>query len=453
MCNLRFILTLLLLTVLVAAYDFGEAASIIDIAPTGASVYSIAATDLQESAGIDLLISYDKDALEVSQVSSGALTTGALMEKNTATPGIVRIVFITAGVIKGSGVLASITFKPKGTAQASQPKLSSSVYAASGTQLAVQSTSDTPQPPPENKSEGGVIKNSAVASSTATGGGSAMSGAGFALPSPIPNSTQITTTPGTVSLPQEPAAQNDLLRDDVRKEGRREETAYQNVPANSGAVAGGGTATSRESTAPVDLPDTKTSAARSTFKSSQSVLDRFRTYQDVRTVKRLATLFDQSALHAAGIIQSPAIVVTDGKALMTVTIDLDNQADTPSFSLKGANLKSIRRVSDKKWELVALPQKGKIDVRLSILLKGERNEIPLVAVPPIDKTGAGLTALSAAALDTLLAKPLINNKPAYDLNADGRQDYLDDYILIAHWLLEQRLSVNGVGRKPAAAGR
>ena len=164
-------------------------------------------------------------------------------------------------------------------------------------------------------------------------------------------------------------------------------------------------------------------------------------------MKRLSNLFDERNLQASGIVQSPAIVVSDGKTLVTVAVDLANETDTPSFSLKGANLKSIRRVSSKKWELDALPQKGKSDVRLSIILKGERIEIPLVAVPPLHQAGAELIALPVAALDALLAKPLKNSKPAYDLNSDGLQDYVDDYILVAHWLLKQQRSV---GKKPAA---
>lgn len=447
MFNIRLILTMTLLTVLVAAPDYGEAASIINIAPAGAAAYSITATDLQESAGIDLTVFYDAAALESPKVKSGVLTASAFMQENVATSGIVRIVFITGGAIKGTGELASVTFTSKGKASAQQPKLSSSVYAVTGSQLAVQSTSGTPQTPPENIKVDDTVKNSAASSSSAAGGS-----AGYVYPASGQSTQQTGATLGSVSISQEPATQNDLFREDVRKEERREETAFQNVPADSGVVAVGGTAAPRETAATV-VTETKTVSMRSTLKSSQSVLDRFSAYKDIRTLKRLSTLFDQSALQAAGIVQSPAIVVTDGKSIMTVAVNLPDEFDSPSFSLKGANQKSIRRVSDNKWELDLLPQKGKSDVRLSILLKGERTEIALVAVAPIDRRGTELTALSAADLDTLLARPLKNKKPAYDLNSDGRQNYLDDYILVAHWLLKQQHSSNGVVGKPAADGK
>jgi hypothetical protein len=108
-------------------------------------------------------------------------------------------------------------------------------------------------------------------------------------------------------------------------------------------------------------------------------------------------------------------------------------------------------VSERKWELDALPQKGKSDVRLSLLLKGEHIEIPLVVVPPLGQAAARqVDALSAAALDALLAKPVKNGKPLYDLNSDSKQDYQDDYLLVAHWLLKQQQSASGAARKPAA---
>ncbi len=87
-------------------------------------------------------------------------------------------------------------------------------------------------------------------------------------------------------------------------------------------------------------------------------------------------------------------------------------------------------------------------MRLSIILGDERTEISLVAVPPINQTGALLLSLSDAALDDQLAKPLTNNNPAYDMNSDGKQDYLDDYILVAHWLLKQKLSVKKEDKTP-----
>jgi hypothetical protein len=445
MCNLRFILTLLLMAVMVSAYDYGEAATIFNIAPSGAASYSITATDLPDASGVDLTITYDIATLEAPKVTSGVLTSSAMVASNTDVPGLVRIAFITAGVIKGTGQLASITFDKKGKVPAPQPILSSSAFTATGAQLAVQSTSGTPQPTNQAASTGGTDNN---ATNPGSGGGSTGNSAGGMTFTPGQSTPPSGSTLGSVSLPQEPGG-NNPFREEVRKDERHDEAAYPNGAANSGATPGGNTAASQETSSPVAAPEAKTVGIRTTLKTSQSVLDSFRTFKNSRTLKQFSSLFDMSALHEAGIVQLPGIVVTDGKSLVTVTVDLVNEADTPSFSLKGANLKSIRRLSDKKWELVALPQKGKSDVRLSIILKGESIEIPLIVVPSIDQAATSkLDALTAATLDALLAKPLINNKPGYDLNSDGKQDYLDDYILVAHWLLKQQRSLNGTVKKP-----
>lgn len=435
MYNIRIILTTLFMIVLVAASNRSEAAAPITIASSGPTSYSITAFDLPEAAGMELTVTYDATAFGEPKVKSGSLTSSAMMQENVATSGVVRIVFITGGTIKGTGELASITFTSKGKATALQPKLMSSVYSASGSQIAVQSISETTQTPSENKvevdkSKSSTVSETAPATSTAT-------------------TSQYTTNIGTVSLPQQVGSNTDPARQDLRIEERVEQYQYQNETATSGARP----PVSREIAADVSIPVAKTVAKLPILKSVVSVPERFRTFKEIRNVKRLVTLFDEDALHEAGIVQKPAIVVTDGKSLVTISVDLAKVTDTPSFSLKGANLKSIRRLSNNKWELDALPQKGKSDVRLSIILKGESIEIPLVAVPPLIQPGTALVALSESALDGVLAKPLKNNKPVYDLNSDGKQDYQDDYILLAHWLLKQQLGARETGqkKKPAAA--
>lgn len=227
-----------------------------------------------------------------------------------------------------------------------------------------------------------------------------------------------------------------------------EEPEKTTVPSESVVLTSDSASSQNDASA---APAAKTAGVRSTaaMKPLRSVPEQFRLYQDTRTVARLSKLFDSKAYSAAGIVQSPEIAVADGESLVTIAIELTNEVDTPSFSLKGANMKSIREISDNKWELDALPQRDKTDVRLSILLKGERTEISLVAVPSLNKTGSALLALTDGELDALLANPLTNNSPAYDLNADGKQDYLDDYILVAHWLLNQKRSITNTDVIPS----
>lgn len=453
MPKLRVTLTLLLLTALVVASDYCGAATPITITTIVPGKYLITATNLPDAAGMDLSITYNEAFLKDPIVSSAALTPSGsvMMVPNTATPGFIRIGFITGGSIKGSGEIALISFT-KIKDPAPQPLLATpNVYSATGTQLAVESkSSDASLPSPETKNETDTVKETKITSNS--GGGSTIySGGG------VPTATaQVSMSPASVSVPQETGIKNELLRQDFRKDALREDPYYQSVPADISPVTVGGLPNSGRAVDAVVVAESKTAALRQTLKSSPSVIDRFRAYKGVRTVKLLSALFDDNAtvMLAAGIVQLPAIVVTDGKVLVTVEVDLANDTTTPSFSLKGANLKSIRRVSDNKWELDALPQKNRSDVRLSIIKKGDRIEIPLVAVPPLQQPAAAeFVALSGAALDLLLAKPLKSNKLVYDLNSDGKQDYLDDYILVANWLLNQQKYSTKVGQKPVAAGK
>lgn len=451
MGKLRIILILLMVTVLTAASDFCEAAAPVTISQVGASsTYSITTVDLPEAAGMDLVVKYDPLYLESPQVKTGNLVpSGALMVPNVATAGYIRIAIVTGGVIKGTGELISISFTAKNK-PAPLPTLSSSVYSALGSQLAVDSSSPFAQPSNVASNTNGSKTAPSGNSGTVSAGTSTVSSSATTASQ---STVQTTSMPGSVLLPQESGAAGTgaVSRDDSRWEIARADAGTGYAAATPSVDSKNRPAASMEAVVMSAVPATQSKAASSTLQSRQSVLDRFRTYKDVRSLKQFSALFDVSSLRAAGIVQSPAMVVSDGKSRVTISIDLGKATDAPSFSLKGANQKSLRRMSDNKWELEALPQKGKSDVRLSILLKGEHIEIPLVVIPPLGQAYTReFDAFTATTLDAQLAKPLKNNKPAYDLNSDKKQDYIDDYILVGHWLLKQQPGLKGVVTKPAA---
>ncbi len=449
MRNLRYILTLLLLAVLVAASDYGEAATPVTIALTGPSTYSITATDLPESSGMELSISYDVSTLESPQVKSGTLTASAMMDQNISTPGQIRIVFISSGAIKGTGELARISFTLKAGAQAKLKSFTASVYSQSYTQVPVTVTP--------------IIDVNAAGSSAAQSGSdnSATSGTTTGATTGVTTGATAGATTGTTAGALTPVYTGSIRFPDTQQQ--QEQKSESKKPENSSdsqteslqQYSQPPSSESNETASSVVTSDIskKTVSPGIKLHSIKGVLARFRDYQGQRTLKGFTPLFEESEGKATGIVQRPALIVSDGKSLVTVTVALPPESDSPVFSLKGANQKAVRRISENKWELDALPQKGKIDVRLSIILKGERIEVPLAVVPPLNPVETGLAALSAAALDTLLAKPLKNNKPAYDVNSDGIQDYLDDYILVAHWLLKQQSGVNKGGNKPIAVGK
>ena len=69
----------------------------------------------------------------------------------------------------------------------------------------------------------------------------------------------------------------------------------------------------------------------------------------------------------------------------------------------------------------------------------EQADISLVVIPPLDAAVNKATqSLSEKGINALLAKGQSKGKLVYDLNSDGHQDYLDDYILVAHYLLKMQ---------------
>lgn len=450
MGKLRIILILLMVTVLTAASDYCEAAAPITISQTGSGSYSISTVDLPEASGMELVVKYNADYLTAPQVKSGALIpSGSLFVPNTSSAGNIRIGIVAGGAIKGTGEMVAITFTVN-KKSAPLPTLTASVFSEAGTQLAVDSSSPFAQLPGAASNTDGSKTAPSGNSGTVSAGTSAVSSS---TTTASQSTVQTTSMSGSVLLPQESGAAGTgaVSREDSRWEIARDDAGTGYAAATPSVDSRNRPAASAEAAVAAAVPATQSKAASSTLQSRQSVLDRFRTYKDVRSLKQFSALFDVSSLRAAGIVQSPAIVVSDGKSRVIISIDLGKVTDTPSFSLKGANQKSLRRVSDKKWELEALPQKGKSDVRLSILLKGERIEIPLVVIPPLGQAYTReFDAFTATTLDAQLAKPLKNNRPAYDLNSDKKQDYIDDYVLVGHWLLKQQHGVKGVVTKPAA---
>lgn len=439
------ILSFLVLSVFAAASSQCEAATSITISSVGGSSYSVTTTDLPDASGMDLTISYNSDYLKDPKIVAGALISGALMVPNTATTGVIRIGIASGGTIRGSGELVSLSFTKTGKNPAPQPQLSASVYSTDYSRIAVSTAGSG-----EVASAGSTNTTSAGAGNPGTATSAVSTGTATSAATSAPASISSVSTVGSISLSQEQSAGISGSRDQLSRVTGRGDAETSTASAAPDVVAGGGSSAARES-AVTDTKRVTASGMHSALESSRSVLDRFRTYTDSRSVKRLSALFDDSALRASGVVQSPAIVVSDGKSHATVTVDMGKETDSPSFSLRGANQKSLHKVSGNKWELVVVPQKGKYDVRLSVLLKGKRVEIPLVVIPPLGRdVTREFAALTAADLDMMLMKAEKNKKPAYDLNADTRQDYIDDYILVGHWLLKQSHRTKSTVRKPAA---
>jgi hypothetical protein len=173
-------------------------------------------------------------------------------------------------------------------------------------------------------------------------------------------------------------------------------------------------------TAPVTVPTT-------------SVLERFRTYSGPRTPAALTELF--AAPLAADVLQQPKVVLSDGATAVRITITPGSpDSKAPNVAFKGARLISLNRSTKDEWIIEALPDAGTLKASLILLGDTGTREIPLTVSPTlpkeIDLSEAGFVAYLRGVQSTL--------QPQFDLNDDGRNDYLDDYIFTANYLAGPR---------------
>jgi hypothetical protein len=158
------------------------------------------------------------------------------------------------------------------------------------------------------------------------------------------------------------------------------------------------------------------------------VLERFRTYQGAKTPAAMMELFRKPIANT--IHQEPAIVVSDGKTSFRLIADLPaGSVISPNFALSGAKMVSLKSGEvPGRWIVEAMPAKSVLKATVTILQDGSIYEYPLTVVPPI-------AAISGKEADfTVFLKDSGVKAPKFDLNADGKHDYQDDYIYTAHYL-------------------
>lgn len=160
-----------------------------------------------------------------------------------------------------------------------------------------------------------------------------------------------------------------------------------------------------------------------------SVLERFRTYAGPRTPAALKALFDAPV--AADALQQPAIALSDGAATVMISVAAgtpDNRAPNVAFS--GAQLISLKRGTAEGWDIEALPAAGALKASLILLTGSGTREIPFTVAPTLPRE----TDLSEPGFAAFLRAAGSAPQPGFDLNDDGRRDYVDDYIFTANYL-------------------
>lgn len=171
--------------------------------------------------------------------------------------------------------------------------------------------------------------------------------------------------------------------------------------------------------------------------TQNSVLKNFHKYKGERSVKAFIALFDQEPL--IGFRQDPPIALSDGKAMVKISfIAMPSGNATPEVKLKGATLISLKKDPDNTntWIAEVRPDKGTCTATLTVPQGTITMVFPIVvALKAVAEPGKP-DMLTKEQFEMFLRDRSMAQKPQYDMNGDGKIDYLDDYIVTANYLVK-----------------
>lgn len=402
---LRKIFSLAVILIIVLAASISHAVSTLSLVSAGDSAYQLEGTGMEGAAGFDITVYYDPAVLAAPKVAQGALLSGAMLAVNPNAPGVVRISAVTLSPVNGSGQLLTLAFT-RTSGGAGIRSLAARLIDLSGKPLPSQVR---------------------VAVAPGTSGGSSAPDSVTSRETPRESDSPAAgTAPGTIigilPLPATglPAKEDRDREPAPEPEPARPEPAPEPVVSTAKAFNG---------------PEMKSK----TVYTQPSILERFRDFRDKRTMKACVKLFEQEQL--IGFRQEPAVVLADGRAKATVRfISTPERERTTDLALMGAKLAGSRRdpESSNTWIVTILPEKGSDRVTLSVPQKDLLMVCPLTVAPKaeidLDRSGA----VNEADFGLFLKKRGTPEKPLFDLNNDGKRDYIDDYIFTANYIARGR---------------
>ena len=406
--------TFLLLSTSIA---FGAA---VTITSAGNGVFIINGSQLDGVGGIDLNVVYDSPSLGSPTISQGSFISGGgmfLANPNFA-PNTIKIAIVRQPVFSGSGQLAVISFATH-TGTGAVKVTTNSMISGTGAPISVAGSSSANDFQTTLSDPATTTTSESGSTVSTTSGGSTVNTTSSTV------GTTSSSTPaylGTVSMPG-----------DDQKSGSTKPVEPVGVPV-----------TPTEPAPVVEQPDAKTEAVVPEVKtdaaakpqeikisSYTSVLERFQSYQGEKSPAIMVALFKKPV--ATSIRQEPAIAISDGKINVRIIAEAPaNESTSPNFALTGAKMISLKK-DDKSgsWILEALPQAKSLKATVTILAGGSVIDFPFTLVPPVSGVFLEETEFAAFLKDS-------NTKsPKFDLNSDGRHDYLDDYIYTAHYLIKK----------------
>ena len=437
-----FTLLTFLVSLLLIQAEGAYAAVTLSVAPSGTNRFVVNGSPLDGVAALDITISYDAGMLASPVVEKGSAAGPALFAANPNAGGSVRIAIINATPLQGSGPLAILTFTGKGSGTGNLG-ITASVVDKDGRQvpvIPVGYTAATVTPPPATGGEttSGDTTTGDTGTGDTTGEGTTGTGqTGTTTGTGATGTTGSTPVPVTVGAGQPTWLAGVTIPTDADSAATpdkelKDEPATPTVEPPQEKGSQPRQASPRE---PVAEPAPPVPTAERKTTTASSVLAKVRDFKGERTPKVLMGLF--TTAEGAKYRQQPPVALSDGVASVKVWVAVPATAKSaPNFALKDAKLVSLRRDIDGSWIVETKPVKGTYTSTVTMLLDGVMSEIPVVVSPTADitvvKPGVPPTE---AEFSQFLKERGTDKAPRFDLNKDGKRDYLDDYIFTANYLV------------------
>ncbi len=398
------------------------AVSMVSTSSASDGVFLLQGIGIEGAAGLDINITYDTTTLASPRVVEGPLIAGAMTAVNPNVPGVIRIVVIRLSPVNGSGVIATLTFNRTGSSPGRIIALSAKLADVKGNLLsslvqvnnpseAVASTSDS--------SQGQYTTSGASSPATTSGTPGTPSTAPAAVIIAAPSTKAEESKPGT-------EAEKGI------QPGPPEVTGEGGIGASRPSQSADVAPASSQATAAAKIPESKV------FMQT-SVLDRFKEYRGKPTPEAFLALFEQD--NTFWCRQDPAVALSDGKTVVRVTfITTPGNKTSSDIAVMGARLISLRKDPDNTntWIAELVPEKGEYRASLAVSQGDVKMVYPLTIAPKLTMYGSYAGAMTGGDFYGYFKKRGTSASTAFDVNNDGKRDYLDDYDITANYLAGTR---------------
>jgi hypothetical protein len=390
------------------------AVSALTVSSSGNGGFVLRGTGMDSVAALDITIAYDTTVLANPRVVQGGLISGALMAVNPNVPGTVRMGVVTTSPIQGDGVIATLNFDLAGNSPGRIISIKASLSNSNGNQLPVQA--QILNPSDESVSTSATPLNAGTQSGTTVSSGGATPDVGRQI---VVGGGVMPSDNSAAIAKKETSSASETMPEPVR-----ETPAVSQEPVSYAA----GT---EQSAQPVDQSKT--------IYAQKKVLELFRDYKGERSVKAFTALFNQTP--PSGFRQDPPIVLSNGKATVKISFIATPSGNKPPFvRVEDATLLSLKSdpSSTNTWIAELRPVKKTVSAALFVSYEKVMIEFPIIVAPvavvDLDKSGK----VTEADFKLFLRDRGSEKKPKFDLNGDGKRDFVDDYIFTANYLIKKK---------------